>query len=76
VNYLSQLNAGLQLLMSQLFSGRVKQFFYTFYWNYMLVPLRHIFIKNRPIMLANGIIATLSGIIFHLKLISKPNAKN
>ena len=42
----------------------------------MLVPLWHIFIKNWPIMLANDIIATLSGIIFHLKLISKPNAKN
>ena len=38
--------------------------------------LHGIFIKNTPIKLANGITATLSGIIFYLKLTSKSNAKN
>lgn len=49
---------------SMLFIGTICWFFYG------------TFIKDTPIMLANGITATLSGIIFYLKLTSKTNAKN
>ncbi|MEO5592727.1 MAG: SemiSWEET transporter [Chitinophagaceae bacterium] len=49
---------------SMLFIGTIFWFFYG------------IFIKDTPIMLANGITATLSGIIFYLKLISKTSGKN
>ena len=49
---------------SMLFVGTICWFFYG------------IFIKDTPIMLANGITATLSGIIFYLKLTSNPNAEN
>ena len=49
---------------SMLFIGTICWFFYG------------LFIKDTPITLANGITATLSGIIFYLKLTSKPNANN
>jgi len=49
---------------SMLFIGTICWFFYG------------MFIKDMPIMLANGITATLSGIIFYLKLTSITNAKN
>ncbi|MFP5040912.1 SemiSWEET family sugar transporter [Parasediminibacterium sp. JCM 36343] len=49
---------------SMLFFGTICWFFYG------------IFIKDTPLMIANGITATLSGVIFYLKLTSKSNAKN